>query len=260
MSHPSASRVSDSGFEQGDKIGVFAVEYFGDEQQPLQVGGNLLNNEPLTYDGTNWNPSRTLYWGESDVDFYAYYPYGEINSVNALIFDITPDQRTESTDEALGGYESSDFLYAKSEGLAQSDGAVAMQFRHLFTKLNVEIVKGETFEGELPEDITVSIYNTVTTATVDLVKGSATKYAYGEKEIIKARQTSPNEFTAILVPQFIDQLTPLVEVIMDDISYLLDYSISLKPGYQHTLSIIVNTSPDQEKIEISIDGTINDWN
>ena len=43
------------------------------------------------------------------------------------------------------------------------------------------------------------------------------------------------------------------------IAYLLNYSMSFRPGYQHTITITLNTSPDQEKIEISIDGEVGGW-
>jgi hypothetical protein len=47
---------------------------------------------------------------------------------------------------------------------------------------------------------------------------------------------------------------------MDGIAYLLSYSTSFRPGYQHTITVTLNTSPDQEKIEIELDGDIDDWN
>jgi hypothetical protein len=42
---------------------------------------------------------------------------------------------------------------------------------------------------------------------------------------------------------------------MGGIAYLMEYSLSFKPGYQHTINLTVNTSPDQEKFEISIDAS-----
>lgn len=209
--HPSvATRVDDAGFEANDKIGIFGVEYVDNVALPLQVGGNFLNNEPLTYLGNKWTPGRKLYWSTGALDFYAYYPYTRVNSVNALIYELAADQRVPRTDVALGGYEASDFLYAKVVNATRTGGDVVLRFEHVMTKMKIQIVKGTTFEGELPEDISVNIYNTVTTATIDLVKGSATKYAYGSKKTIQAKRTAPAVFEAIVVPQYIDALTPLV--------------------------------------------------
>ena len=41
------SRATRNAFEEGDQMSLFAVEYVGEEAQPLQVGGNYLNNEKL---------------------------------------------------------------------------------------------------------------------------------------------------------------------------------------------------------------------
>ena len=56
----------------------------------------------------------------------------------------------------------------------------------------------------------------------------------------------------IVVPQFIERSTPLVEITMGGIAYLLNYSISFRPGFQHTITLTFNTSLCQEMIEISI--------
>ena len=73
------------------------------------------------------------------------------------------------------------------------------------------------------------------------------------------KQVDGDSFEAIVVPQFIERSTPLVEVTMDGIAYLLEYDMSFRPGIQHTITVTLNTSPDQEKIEISIDGSTGDW-
>lgn len=35
---------------------------------------------------------------------------------------------------------------------------------------------------------------------------------------------------------------------------------SFRAGYAHTITVMLNTSPDQEKIEISIDPYVETWN
>ena len=73
------------------------------------------------------------------------------------------------------------------------------------------------------------------------------------------KQLSNDTFAAVVVPQNIERRTPLVEVTMDGIAYLLSYSTSFRPGYQHTITVTLNTSPEQEKIEINIDGEVGEW-
>ena len=73
------------------------------------------------------------------------------------------------------------------------------------------------------------------------------------------RQINGETFEAIVFPQFIERTTPLIEITMGGIVYLLNYSISFRSGYQHTITVTLNTSPDQEKIEIQIDGEVGGW-
>lgn len=261
VEHPAkVTRATSAGFEEGDEISLFAVEYVNGVAQPLQIAANFINNETLTCTSGVWAPERKLYWGDTALDFYAFYPkIDKLQSSTAHIVEIETDQRSIPADGTMSGYEASDFLFAKAENVQQTDGNVKLQFKHLMSKVTVTLEKGETFEGEFPEDACVNIYNTNTTAAINLAQGSVCKYAYGQKKTINARKISTTEFEAIVVPQFISTLTPLIEITMGGISYLLDYSISFMPGYQHDISIIINTSPNQEKIEISIDGTINDW-
>lgn len=76
---------------------------------------------------------------------------------------------------------------------------------------------------------------------------------------IKMRQINGETFEAIVVPQFIERTTPLIEITVGGIAYLMNYSMSFRPGYQHTITVTLNTSPDQEKIEIQIDGEVGGW-
>lgn len=253
------TRATLTNFEAGDQMSLYAVEYLGDEVAKLQVSGNYLNNELMTYDGTSWIGNRPLYWSENHCDFYAVYPYQQPETVTNYLFDLPLDQNSPETEDDLSGYEAADLMWAKATKVSQSDNAVQLQFKHMMSRVVVKLERGENYEGELPEDITVHIYNTVTTAEVDLTKGSLQRYGYGEKNTITMKQLSDDTFAAIVVPQNIERRTPLVEVTMDGIAYLLSYSMSFRPGYQYTITVTLNTSPDQEKIEINIDGEIEDW-
>lgn len=248
------TKATAENFEVGDKVSVWAVEYAAEEAPELQVGGNFLNNEMLTYDGSKW-AGRTMYWSEKPCDFYAVYPYIQPSSVESYVFEIAADQNSPRTEDTLGGYEASDLLFAKAEKVSRADGKVSLKFRHMMSKCIVNVIKGEKFEGELPEDISVHIYNTVTTADLNLANGSIEKYALGNRNTITMKKVSSDKFEAVVIPQNIERRTPLIEISMGGIAYLMEYSLSFKPGYQHTINLTVNTSPDQEKFEISIDAS-----
>lgn len=254
------TKATASAFEAGDAVSLYAVAYDGVTQMPLQIGGNWFNNEKLTFDGSSWNAGRTLYWADAACDFYAFYPYQPtIGSMEKYPFSVALDQSTVRSGDVLGGYEASDLLYASAENVSRSAGSVSLGFSHMMSKLVVRVIKGANFEGDIPNDIVAHVYNTVTECTVDWTKGSVEKYAFGAKGTITMNKISNERFEAVLVPQNIEKRTPLVELTMGGIAYLLEYSLSFRPGFVHYLDLTLNTSPDQEMIEIDINPGIQDW-
>lgn len=249
-----STKATATGFETGDQVALYAAEYASEDAPELQIAGNFINNEKLTYDGSAWTAGRTLYWSDKPCDFYAIYPYQDLTSVEEHSFDIQADQSAD------GGYEASDLLFAKAEAVERTDGKVSLQFKHIMSKCIVTITKGEKFEGEIPDDIVTHIYNITTSAILNFANGSLQKDPQGARKTITMKKISNTRFEAVVVPQNIERRTPLIEVTMGGIAYLLEYSLSFKPGYVHTINLILNTSPDQEKIEISIDASIGEMN
>ena len=255
------SKATATDFEDGDAVSLYAVEYDGATQMPLQIGGNWLNNEKLTFNGSAWTAVRPIYWADNACDFYAFYPYQpEIGSMEKWPFSVAVDQDSARSGETLGGYEASDLLWASAENVSRSAGAVDLSFHHMMSKLVVRVVKGEKFEGNIPDDIVAHVYNTVTDCKVDWTKGSVEKDAFGAKNTLTMKKINNQRFEAVIVPQNIEKRTPLIELTMGGIAYLLEYSLSFRPGYVHYVDLTLNTSPDQEQIEISIDPGIEGWN
>lgn len=253
------TRATLTNFEAGDKMSLYAVEYSGEVANELQTAGNYLNNEEMVYNGTEWQSNRTLYWSENACDFYGFYPYQPVMPMSDFLFEVEEDQSRPKSEEELGGYEASDLMWAKAERVVREDGVVELEFTHMLSRVVVNIERGAKYEGELPEDIDVHIYNTITTANVDWRIGSLEPYLFSGRKTIKMNRIDADSFEAIVVPQFIERLTPLVEVTMGGIAYLLEASVSFRPGMQHTFTVTLNTSPDQEKIEINIDGDVGNW-
>ena len=255
VTHPAQrTRVTDTNFEDGDKIGVFV----NGTDVSLEIGGNLVNNEQLTLSGGAWTASRTLYWDEGTFNAYAYYPYmRQVSSIEDQPFSVSTDQGAVDGTTGLDGYEASDFLYAKTEGVSASNSPVPLTFRHIMSKLTVRLVKGEDFEGDMPTDGEVYIHNTVPTGTIDMSAGVATRYVRGTRATIKAKQDAGTMFSAIVVPQRVENRMPLIEVIMRGVSYVYESKFQFKPGTNHFVNFVISDNPDQVKIEVG--GEIEDW-
>ena len=253
------TRATLTNFEAGDQMSLYIVEYTGDEVAEVQPLGNYINNEKMTYNGREWKSDRPLYWSKTHCDFYGFYPYQPSGSLKDVYLEVATDQSQPSANDVLGGYEASDIMWAKAEKHSREDGAAKLQFSHMMTRVVVDIVRGTKYEGELPKDVSVHIYNTATTAIVDWTIGSLKAYPQGGRKTINMRKVDADTFDAIVVPQFIERRTPLIEITMGGIAYLLETSMSFRPGKQHTITVTLNTSPDQEKIEIELDGEVEDW-
>ncbi len=252
--HPGQSRATDTDFENGDRIGLFV----NDEKAALEIGGNLVNNEAFTYNGTSWNASRTLYWDEGTYNAYAYYPYlSTVSSIEDLPFSVSLDQSATVSGSDMDGYEASDFLYAKAQGIVASATPIPLTFRHIMSKLTVRLVKGEDYEGDLPTDAVLLIHNTVPTATIDLSAGVATRDTKGTRATITAKQTGDHTYAAIIVPQRISNRMPLAEVEIKGVSYLYESTFQFKEGVNHLVNLVISDNPEQVKIEVG--GEIENW-
>ena len=254
------TKVTGNAFDALDEIGLYVTDYVDNTTpMPLQISGNRANNLTVTFDGSSWAPEKTIYWGSGKSDVYAYYPYMSISDVESQYFEVAADQTGE-------GYEASDFLWAKAEGVKQTDGAVNLQMSHIMSKLTVKIVAGEDYVGSLPDDASVLLHSTVTGARVDLTKGSVSKDPYSGAKSIKMKKLGLRFFDgvqavvyeAIVVPQMLEGSVPLLEINSKSVSYLMEDFFNFRPGVAYTYTATLKTSTTAIKVEIGCE--LEDWN
>ena len=134
------TRVDDGGFCDGDQIGLFGVNYTSENTTAgtLLDSGNQVDNARYTFDEAawQWNSATPVYYknAQTNIDLYAYYPYANVDSVNAYLFSVAQDQ---SGANAVDGYGLSDFLWGKTENVTPSDSKVKIHFNHLLSCANV---------------------------------------------------------------------------------------------------------------------------
>ena len=102
------------------------------------------------------------------------------------------------------------------------------------------------------------IYNTVTSALISLSTGDACKDSYASASTIRCFQESATKYKAVVVPQNLSTRRPIVEVVIGNVSYLMEGTISYKPGMRHTITVTLEQDPEQ--IKINVGGEIGDWN
>lgn len=268
LSPGAQTKVSGGAFRVGDRIGLFVTDY-ADEQtpMPLQISGNRATNVAATFDGQTWTSQRPIYWGEGKSDVYATFPRIEsLSDINSQKFSVGTDQSIAAKNGAPAAYESSDFLWAKAEGVRQPDGAVCLAMRHLMSRLVVRIIAGDKYVGSLPEDATVLLHSTVTDARIDLEKGFVEKDTYGGAKSIRMRSlgiistggVDAVTYEAIVVPQMLETSVPLIEINSKSVSYLLEDSFNFRPGVSYTYTATLNTSTTAIRVDIGCE--IDDGN
>ena len=244
--------------EQPDDFFTDKAQQLDAANTPTTTNNNVVNNEAMTFSGNGWTAARTLYWDDGTYNVYAYYPYiNSLSSIEDQPFSVSLDQTTEKTSTAPGGYEASDLLHASCKGVAASDEPVNLIFRHIMSKLTIRLIKGEDFEGEMPVNATVYVHNTVPEATIDLQAGVATRNAKAVRQTITAHHDGDYLYSAIIVPQRIENRMPLIEVVMHNMSYLYESKFQFKPGMEHLVNLIIPNNPDNIRIEIG--GDIKEW-
>ena len=188
---------------------------------------------------------------------YGYYPYASPSLVDEYRFSVREDQTTLRDGSTPGGYEASDFLWAKTSGVSYPQ-KVSLKFSHRMSRLVINLIKGEDFEGDFPDDIVVKIHSVVTDAVIDLGAGVVTKDARASTHSITARKEADGRYAAIIVPQNITRRQPLVEILSGSVSYLLESRLNFKSGVEHTLNITLTSDPS--KVRIDIGGEVSGWN
>lgn len=242
------SRADDSGFADGDRIGIYAVN-FGADGNPgtLASTGNLADNVRFTFneDANSWTGDRQLYFKDEStpVDFYGYYPYMEaVDNVNAYPFSVARNQSTEASDGRLSGYEASDFLWGKTVGVTPSTPIVTVTFRHILSSVQVTLIEGEGFdEGEWASlDKSVIVSGTGRDALIDLATGTATLTGSRDNTGIIAAGYKEN-YRAVVIPQSVDAGEPLLDITVDGQSYQFrkTETMTYVPSKMHKFTIEV---------------------
>ncbi len=220
------TRASDGGFADGDQIGVFIVNYQDGEAQALQPTGNHADNVRFSYSEADgkWTGSYQIYWKDktTPIDAYGYYPFdSELSSTMAYPFSVEKNQCDNlMTGRKLTGYEQSDFLWAKKEGVVPTTSAVTLKHQHLMAGIKVTLVEGEGFnEGEW-DDVkkTVLVENTIIDATINLQTGTITT-AEGAVPVTITPIQSGDIYRAIVIPQTVAADNPLLSITIDGTTY-----------------------------------------
>ena len=151
---PVITRATEVNFEDGDMIGFTMIKVNDTEA--------YASNECMTF-GDGVFSSDLMWYADaySEADVYAYYPYKEKGTPTA--YHVFVDQ--------TGGIAQADLMAASKKGVLPTPNAITMVFKHLMTKIvvNVDNQSGTEIEG-------VEIAGSPVAADIDIAAMEVSEY------------------------------------------------------------------------------------
>lgn len=211
------TRASNTGFAIGDDIGVYVVDYENGKPRALASSGNHADNVKFTLSKDGWLSVTHIYWTDSKnaVDAYSYYPFMEsISDVTSIPFAVEHRQDTEATEKSLGGYEKSDFLWAKATE-DQPLAPIKLLHQHQMAGVQLSLIEGEGFKGEWATlDKAVTVTNTKLSSHINLQTGQVTADD-GDSPATIIPYRNGSDWRCVVVPQAIDANKDLIQIVVD---------------------------------------------
>ena len=244
------TKVNAQGFETGDALGLYAVNYEDGNLTPgtLLAEGNQADHVKyiFDYDKWQWTPVRKVYYKDinTNVDLYVFYPYAEPSSVEAYNFEVQKDQSSAETVGKLAGYEASDFLWAKVENVAPTEGKIKVKLDHKMAGAQVILAEGDGFEeGEFPLlEKTVMAVGVTRKASIDMSTGEVAPVGEAQATGIVMCPQTDGSFRSIIVPQTVTAGTYLFSLTVDGkvSRFKKDIDFTYEPGKISRFTIRIN--------------------
>lgn len=265
--YPTASRASDAGFEDGDDMGVYVLDYEGENPQQINAGDIHAGNVRFRFNATDnsWTGATDIYWtsNSTPADIVGYYPFNStVDDPLSVPFSISRRQDITGSESELGGYEASDFLWAKATKAMPTTSRVDLTFRHIMAGVRVTLREGTGFaDGEWEKlEKTVLVSNIIPSATVNLSTGEAAVET--DAPISVTPYEYNGEWRAVVVPQTIATGANVIAVSVDGVGYNLTKTEAMTylPGKLHTFTIDVNLRQPNGDYEFTLAGeAITAW-
>lgn len=265
-----ATKVNAYGFEDGDALGLYAVNYTDGNQAAgtLLTEGNQADHVKYVFNESawQWTPVHPVYYKDvnTNVDLYVFYPHAEPDAVDAWNFEVQKDQSTARSQSALGGYEASDFLWGKAENVTPTEAKVKVKLAHKMAGVEVILQQGDGFgEGEY-ENVEKYVLATGTTrkAAINMATGSVTPIGGAQSTGIVMCPQVDGSFRAIVVPQTVLAETHLFSITLGGVAYTFrkDSDFTYEAGKVSTFTIRVSRKVPSGEYELELaDVSISPW-
>ena len=263
------SRANDAGFVDGDRMGIYMVDYANGQPGVLSPTDNRATNVLYTFNATvnKWESATTLYWKDktTPADFYGYYPgVNHIENPAVYSFEVNYQQHIVPAEGEMSNYEASDFLWGKVEKVTPTTETIVLSYKHRMAGVSVKLVMGKDFTQTEWDKLKkqVQVDNTIRTATIDLANGEPVATGSVDKSIQMMAQ-SDGTYRAVVVPQTVATGKSLMTITIDGKAYthqLESGDMNYQSGKLHNFTITFNKKSNAEGYQLAFtyDG-ITDW-
>lgn len=238
------SRATDSGFETGDAIGVFAVEKTTGNVSGRLMSSNYADNVKYVYSNGLFSGATSVIEQPTDkpLMFYkAVYPYSS-DLRNEFSFAVGSDQSNSSS------YTMSDLMTADTE--ATTEVTPHLVFSHKLSNIIINL-KYEEKPGGSEQ---MFFNNVLVEAKANINENTFT--AFGTTKTVIASGNGNNSFKVILPPQTIAEKVTLItlKVGSKTFTFFPESDFIWKSGMQYTYDVTVSKAGI-----ISFTSSINPW-
>ena len=265
-----ATKVTAEGFENDDALGLYAVNYENNNQTPgtLLAEGNQADHVKYIFNFENWQwtPVKKVYYKDinTNVDLYVFYPHAEPSSIEEYNFEVHKDQSKAKTQTSLGGYEASDFLWAKVENVAPTEGKIKVQLDHKMAGIHVILAEGAGFEDGEFALIAKSVLATGVTrkASINMATGAVTPVGEAQATGIVMCPQTDGSFRAVVAPQTVAAQTSLFSITVEGLTYKFrkDADFTYEAGKVNKFTIKINRKTPTGEYELDlVESTIVPW-
>lgn len=260
----SITRVTETAFESGDRIGLYVVNRNDDgSHNDLKPSGNYVDNMRYTYSYSAWSPDETVYWTPDETvywkdnktcaDFYLYYPYqaAHVNE-NPMVFKVEADQSN------VNSYNNSDVMVGSTMNVAPRQTTVHIALKQVMSRVAIVLKPGEGFSDAslAASDVKVTLNIPAVSANIDLATGEVEPIMNYDGESLTMTPMTPykdgNVYRVIVVPQEVAQ-TNLIKVNVGGSDFLFSKDFNFESGKSYTFNVTIT------KESSGLNATITGW-
>ena len=225
----SLSRATETEFEEGDQIAVYAMQEDANGSTTLKPSGNYADDVTYTYTAGKFTNAKGIACPASfGVRYFAIYPNTAGAEVPVSKFQVKTNQHE------AGQYTLSDLCTAVSD--ITKDKEVDLVFSHRLSHVIINL-EGNVLGTGQPN---VSLTNVNTMCDVNF---SANSYvASGSKNMIRCADNGTNSYKAIIVPQTIKMGEAFLSVVLNGKEHVLKAAtdIVFASGKQRMFNLTVD--------------------